>query len=217
LETVDFLSGARASLPATASGFGRVYQLKQRLTRIIGSSPPPRLSAAGKLGVLALAVLLPFLPTAARPAAPPAPERSKADGAKPPAKPAARPPLAPEPTSYQNSSRPLFGVGGEVWCVAFSPDAQRLAVGMGADRFRRSRGDLAVWDLQSNKEIFTVGTEQPVRTLTWAPGGKTLATGEFDGTARIRDAATGRSIHVLRGHDVGVCKVAFTPDGKTLF
>jgi beta-lactamase regulating signal transducer with metallopeptidase domain len=35
LETVDFLAGARMALPPPASGFGRMYSLKRRLTMIL--------------------------------------------------------------------------------------------------------------------------------------------------------------------------------------
>ena len=77
-------------------------------------------------------------------------------------------------------------------------------------------GDLVVWELASGKELFTVPADQPIRSVAWSPDGKTIATGEFDSTARLRDPGTGQVRHTLRGHEVGVCFVAFTPDSKTL-
>src|SRR6266700_3367256 len=50
---------------------------------------------------------------------------------------------------------------------------------------------------------------------TYSPDGTTLATAS-DGTARLRDAATGRQTAQLTGHDGRVDAVAYSPDGITL-
>jgi outer membrane biosynthesis protein TonB len=69
VETVAFLSRARAALPLAASGIGHVHTLKRRLTMILRGTPPRALSGAGFLAVLGLgALLLPLLPTRAAPA-----------------------------------------------------------------------------------------------------------------------------------------------------
>jgi beta-lactamase regulating signal transducer with metallopeptidase domain len=70
VETVAYLSAARPALPVAASGAGRVWSLKRRLTMILRDSPPRSLSVPGLLAVLGLAVvLLPLLPSWAQPAA----------------------------------------------------------------------------------------------------------------------------------------------------
>jgi len=63
LETVDFLSEARPSLPPVASGIGYVHDLQRRLTMIMRGTTPRGLSWCGALAVIGLAaLLLPALP-----------------------------------------------------------------------------------------------------------------------------------------------------------
>lgn len=45
------------------------------------------------------------------------------------------------------------------------------------------------------------------------PEGKRIVTAGFDGTARIWDAASGKSLDVLRGHEGAVTSAAFDLDG----
>jgi RNA polymerase sigma factor (sigma-70 family) len=57
---------------------------------------------------------------------------------------------------------------------------------------------------------------QWVRSVAFAPDGKTIASASSDHTIRIWDRATGREIHCLTGHQDAVNYVAFTADGKQL-
>jgi WD40 repeat protein len=43
-----------------------------------------------------------------------------------------------------------------------------------------------------------------------------VATGSWDGTARLWNAATGQLVAVLKGHRSGVHRVQFSTDGRTL-
>jgi hypothetical protein len=52
--------------------------------------------------------------------------------------------------------------------------------------------------------------------VAWSPDARFLASGDYDDTARILDASTGKSIHVLRGHSSGVFAVAWNPQGTRL-
>ena len=62
------------------------------------------------------------------------------------------------------------------------------------------------------------GHSDQVRSLTFAPDGKTLASGSFDGTVKLWDLANGRQCFTLRGDEKHrrVYCVAFSPDGKDL-
>jgi beta-lactamase regulating signal transducer with metallopeptidase domain len=79
VETLDFLSEARAPLPAAASGMGRTTDLRRRLTMIMRGTTPRKLGWTGLLAVAgAAALLLPFVPGWAH-AQPPAPGSAPQD------------------------------------------------------------------------------------------------------------------------------------------
>lgn len=50
----------------------------------------------------------------------------------------------------------------------------------------------------------------------FSPDGATVATGSYDGTVMLWDAARGEVLRVLEGHEDTVHAVAFTPDGRHL-
>lgn len=54
-----------------------------------------------------------------------------------------------------------------------------------------------------------------VFTIAFAPDGKTLLAGAWDGSIRLWDVATEKEIRQYAGHKGWVRSVAFTPDGKT--
>ncbi|MEV3859905.1 serine/threonine-protein kinase [Streptomyces sp. NPDC050095] len=53
--------------------------------------------------------------------------------------------------------------------------------------------------------------------LAFSPDGRTVATGSFDHTVRLWDAAAGRLITTYEGHTDEVLAVAYSPDGRTLY
>ena len=48
----------------------------------------------------------------------------------------------------------------------------------------------------------------------FSPDGKLVVTASDDGTARLWEAASGRSLHTLKGHTDYVNGAVFCPDGK---
>jgi hypothetical protein len=52
--------------------------------------------------------------------------------------------------------------------------------------------------------------------LTFAPDGKTLATGGAEGMIFLREALTGKAIRQFQGHPNAVYALAFSPDGRAL-
>jgi WD40 repeat protein len=52
--------------------------------------------------------------------------------------------------------------------------------------------------------------------VTFAPDGKTIASGSHDETAAIWDRATGKLVHRLRGHRGAIDGITYSPDGKLL-
>ena len=55
-----------------------------------------------------------------------------------------------------------------------------------------------------------------VQSAAFSPDGSRIVTASWDKTARIWDAATGKEIAVLRGHEGAVCSAAFSPDGSRI-
>lgn len=56
----------------------------------------------------------------------------------------------------------------------------------------------------------------PVGTLAFSPDSHTLASGSYDGTIVLWDAASQERLAMLTGHTEGVNSLAFSPDGRTL-
>ena len=120
--------------------------------------------------------------------------------------------------------------------VAFAPGGGLLATS-GAD------GLVRLWDPASGKQVRAIRAHEkslvalalaPVEswvmprllrglqercaltTLTFAPDGKTLATGGPDPLARLWEVKTGKLLRTFKGRKGWVSALAFTPDGKTL-
>ena len=101
--------------------------------------------------------------------------------------------------------------GESVYAVAFSPDERLLATA--------SRDKTAVlWDIsgQMSRKIQTLYDHtNSVADITFSPNGRCLATASLDRTAKVWEAATGRLLLNLPGHQDWVSSVAFQPSAAT--
>ena len=60
------------------------------------------------------------------------------------------------------------------------------------------------------------GHTSEVLSVAYGPDGKTIASGDNDGTLLLWDTATGNIVQTFTGHDYTVNSVAFSPDGRML-
>nr|MBA2306939.1 hypothetical protein [Candidatus Dependentiae bacterium] len=56
-----------------------------------------------------------------------------------------------------------------------------------------------------------------VTSVVFSPDGKTVLIGSGDSIARLWNVATGKEIHILKGHMGPFWSVAFSPDGKRTY
>ncbi|MFQ5507540.1 MAG: hypothetical protein ACE5F1_22480, partial [Planctomycetota bacterium] len=104
--------------------------------------------------------------------------------------------------------RVFRGHGLGVHSVAFSPDASRI-VSCSGDRTIR------VWHVHAT-DVFSVPAEEGYYCALLGPEGKRIYAGSRGGPIHVLDAATGRSLFMLRGHRTIVKSLAFDPQGLRL-
>ena len=97
--------------------------------------------------------------------------------------------------------------------VAWHAASNRLAAGT-AD------GLIRIWDVDREQTILTLRGPRAsgihwcgAGGWRWSPDGGKLAAGYPDGTVHVWETASGRELHVFRGHESRVSSVAFNSDG----
>ena len=110
-----------------------------------------------------------------------------------------------------------FSIPGEgVVQVSISRDSRKLAAVTWP-------GKAHLWDLTRREGLHVLdaskgqpGESQIAEAVAFAPDGKSLVTGSWDTTLRLWDAASGKRLRDLVGHNAPVQSAAISPDGKTL-
>jgi WD40 repeat protein len=114
----------------------------------------------------------------------------------------------------------LHGHTAHVTSVAFSRDGMRVASGS-------SNGEVMVWDASTPPEAFTLACPASAARVAYSRDGRFLAWSsdaplgtdlqpKHPGEVRLLDAATGRQLHLLTGHNGGALALAFSADGGRL-
>jgi RNA polymerase sigma factor (sigma-70 family) len=116
---------------------------------------------------------------------------------------------------------------GVSYQFAFSPDGRRLALAVEggtlmlcdgrtcAETQRLVNGDGLAG--REEKVLFGGKPTNQVRALAFSPDGKWLASAGSDTIVTVWEAATGKEVLRLAGHDAAVSSLAFSPDGRKLF
>lgn len=140
------------------------------------------------------------------------------DGKPAAAPPRAAAPVLPRPLREAHTfGKPVIPVlnptDERVLTIAIARDGQRLVT---AGAFWPRPGHVTIWDMVSGKPLASVRDIAPVRSVAFAPDGRTIATGDFQGMLRIRDGQSGRELAAAKAHEIGINGVAFSPDGRLL-
>jgi TIR domain-containing protein/WD40 domain-containing protein len=95
--------------------------------------------------------------------------------------------------------------------VAFSPDNQILATGLGSTTVK-------LWRVSDGSRLFTLeGLTSDVFSVGFSPDGKIVAAGGYNEGVKLWHANDGTLFHdLLPGHTSYVSSVVFSPDGKML-
>jgi WD40 repeat protein/serine/threonine protein kinase len=100
-------------------------------------------------------------------------------------------------------------IGGEVWSAMFAPDGRHVLTIGG--------NDAQLWNLESRKPVIRYSPHGAVASAAMSNDGKLIATGSWDHSAKIWDAATGHAIRKLEGGHTGyINSVEFSADGREL-
>ena len=93
---------------------------------------------------------------------------------------------------------------------------QTQEIATSAEDDPRGFGWYLLWRNNHNEIGTMKGHEKGVRTITFAPTGKMVATGSYDKTIKLWDVNSRREVTTLKGHEDIVYGVRFSPDGHML-
>ncbi|MFG1818356.1 hypothetical protein ACGFIF_31650 [Kribbella sp. NPDC049174] len=110
-----------------------------------------------------------------------------------------------KPEAPRRTSSPIQVPENWVNAVAFSPDGRLLAIGS-------SENVAQVWELATGRLVANLPHAEPVSSVAFTNGDRTLLTAGYDGVARLWSIPG----PVISGPTSTVASAAFSPDGRSL-
>ena len=106
--------------------------------------------------------------------------------------------------------KPSVEAGEYCWCIAFSPNGDKLACGT-------LSGDIRVYDVNSGALVLGPIEEGWLASVVWSRDGSRLFSCSWDKTIRCWNSVTGEQIgQPWTGHIDGIYSLALSPDGAIL-
>jgi WD40 repeat protein len=116
----------------------------------------------------------------------------------------------------QERKRFVFQQQGQVFGLAFTPDGRSLAA-VGHVGVAKRPGEARVWNVTTGELVLSIDSQKtPVWSVACSPDGRTVATGDADGSLVLWELASGRQRHAFAGHESRIVSLAFSPDGRAL-
>jgi WD40 repeat protein len=122
--------------------------------------------------------------------------------------------VATGPLEIRSPSATIVAPTRFAWCCELSPDETWLASCYGF--FQGDVGRIRVWDLRTAKVKWEASEARGVRRVAISPDGSLVASGNYGGEIRFRDAATGEVRRSFDGGGGSVECVTFSADGQKL-
>jgi WD40 repeat protein len=104
------------------------------------------------------------------------------------------------------------GLSTVVFCLAWHPDAERIAAaGSGDDGMT-----VKVWHSTTGEEDFELPNKRvgPYQAVAFSPDGRYLVTGHVTGAVQVWDARTGLNVGTLDTHSRAIWGLVFSRDGR---
>lgn len=128
------------------------------------------------------------------------------------AEPSARP---SEPLDFLSPPELLVARTRFAWSSALAPDETWLATGYGHWGANEA-GRVIVWDLAKAAPRWQASEPRGVRSVAVSPDGRLVASGNFAGEIKLREAASGRLERTFRHERGSVERLCFSSDGKRI-
>ncbi len=100
-----------------------------------------------------------------------------------------------QPADINGPSEVLVAASQGAWCSALAPDESWIATGYG--QYQGDVGRLKIWDLKTGQVKWEAREARGIRIVAVSPDGSIVASGNFGGEIRLRNAASGEVLKTL--------------------